>query len=160
MRILVAIGLAATALVITSTAAAADQSLVSAYSCFLQGGHVYRPAGTSIVARLGWAAKNTGLVQEYLKSQTTTFSVNGGDPVDVSNSYGDIAEYAGGGFVSWVNYDTGAVLVPGENMTFRTVLSVAHPSLDGLVFADGEKGRPLFYGAGTLLDVSCTVTGS
>ena len=159
MRILVVIGLAAAALFTTSMAAAADQSVVGAYGCFLQGGHVYRPADTSIVARFGWAAKNRGLVQEYLNSQATTFAVNGGQPVDVSGSYGAIDAYEPGGFVSWAYYDTGIVLAPGESMTFHTVVSLAHRSLDGVVFEDGEKGRPLFYGPGTLLDVDCTVTG-
>jgi hypothetical protein len=159
MRFLVAIGLAAAALFATSTAVAADQSVVGAYGCFLQGGHVYRPAGTSIVARFGWAAKTRGLVQDYLSAQTTTFSVNGSASADVSGSYSAVDEYEPGGFVTWVYYDTGIVLAPGESMTFHTELSVAHRLLDGVVFENGEKGRPLFGGPGTLLDIDCTVTG-
>jgi hypothetical protein len=158
MRILVAIGVVTAALLATSTAAAADQSLVNAYGCYLQGGHVYRPAGTTIVARFGWAAKNNGLVRDFLESQTTTVTVNGGAAVDISNSFDLPAEYPPGGFVSWTNYDTGIVLAPGESMTFRLVSTVSHRLLDGIVFENGQFGRPLF-GEGTILDATCTVTG-
>ena len=158
MRILVAIGVVTAALLATSTAAAADQSLVNAYVCYLQGGHVYRPAGTTIVARFGWAAKNNGLVQDFVESQTTTVVANGGTAVDVSNLFSRPADYPPGGFVSWMNYDTGILLAPGESTTFRLVSTVAHPILDGAVFENGESGKPLF-GEGTILDVTCTVTG-
>ena len=160
MRILVAIGLVGTALVAASPAAATNQSVVGAYGCFLNGGHVYRPAGTDIVVRQGWAAKNGGLVQDWLNAQTTTFAVNGGAPVDASDSHTSIQGYPPGGFVSYVFYDTGIVLAPGESMTFHTVQSISRRLLDGIVFADGgDNGKPLFAEAGTQLDVTCTVTG-
>jgi hypothetical protein len=158
MRILVAIGVVTAALLATSTAAAADQSLVNAYGCHLQGGHVYRPAGTTIVARFGWAAKNDGLVQDFVEAQTTTVATNGGAAVDVSNLFSRPANYPPGGFVSWMNYDTGIALAPGESMTFRLASAVSHRVLDGIVFENGEFGRPLF-GEGTILDATCTVTG-
>ena len=160
MRILVAIGLVGTALVAASPAAATNQSVVGAYGCFLNGGHVYRPAGTDIVVRQGWAAKNGGLVQDWLNAQTTTFAVNGGAPVDASDSHTSTQGYPPGGFVSYVFYDTGIVLVPGESTTFHTVQSISRRLLDGIVFADGgDNGKPLFAEAGTQLDVTCTVTG-
>jgi hypothetical protein len=160
MRILVAIGLVAGALVVASPAAATDQSVVGAYGCFLNGGHVYRPAGTDIVVRQGWAAKNRGLVEDWLNEQTTTFEINGGAPIDASNSHTAIQGYAPGGVASYVYYDTGIVLAPGESMTFHTVLSISHRTLDGVLFADGgDNGKPLFAEPGTQLDVTCTVTG-
>jgi hypothetical protein len=158
MRILVAIGLAALALVATSSATAADQSVVGAYGCFLQGGHVYAPAGTEIVVRFGWAAKNRGLVQDFLNDQTTTVSMNGGEPVDVSGSYGDVITHPAGA-ASYVHHGTGVSLAPGESLTFHLKTAISHPLLDGVVFADGDSGRPLLGETGTLFETDCTVTG-
>src|SRR5438045_9543343 len=81
MRILVAIGLVGTALVAASPAAATNQSVVGAYGCFLNGGHVYRPAGTDIVVRQRWAAKNGGLAQDWPTAGRAPLAASGGDPV-------------------------------------------------------------------------------
>ncbi len=158
MRILVAIGLAVTALVASSAASAADQSVVGAYGCFLQGGHVVRPAGTEIVVRFGWAAKNRGLVEDFLNDQTTTVSLNGGGPVDVSGLYGDVIVHPAGA-AAFVHYGTGISLAPGESLTFHLMTTISHRLLDGVVFADGENGRPAFADNGTLFETDCTVTG-
>jgi hypothetical protein len=158
MRILVAIGVAVAALVASSAASAADQSVASAYGCFLQGGHVYTPAGTEIVVRFGWAAKNRGLVEDFLKDQTTTISVNDGAPADVSDLYGDVIVHPVGA-AAFLHYGTGISLASGESLTFRLRTTISHRLLDGVVFADGEQGRPAFADAGTLFETDCTVTG-
>jgi hypothetical protein len=86
MRILAAIAFAATALAVP-TAAWAYGSEVNAYGCYLNGGNVTRPAGTDIVVRQGWAATTSKYVKDFIKSQTTTISVNDGAPVDVSRDW-------------------------------------------------------------------------
>ena len=77
--------------------------------CTLEdGGPPTVPAGSRIVLRFGWAQKNKGLVQNFLKAQTSTVSLNGGAPIDVSDSYGPIEkfspnpEFPDGGFRSRV----------------------------------------------------------
>ena len=139
---------AVAALGVPASASADGTSTVGAYGCFLAGGQVTRPAGTEIVARFGWAATNFGLVHDFLQAQTTTLSVNGGTPVDVSDRYGAPAG-SQGDVGAFVNVPTGVVLSAGQSMTFEYVVSVSH-----LIF-DGES----FGGPGVLADLTCTVTG-
>lgn len=137
-------------------------SVVNAFGCHLNGGQVSRPAGTEIVVRQGWSAKTHGLAMDFVQAQTTTVSVNGGAPVEISDGYSR-PEFIAGSPSDWVTrveYPTGEVLAPGESMTFRFVWSVSHRIHDGLLFENGEFGKPLFGGPGTLLDVTCTVRGS
>jgi hypothetical protein len=158
MRKLVLAAAALAALVATTAPQAAGTSVVGAYACYLNGGHVERPAGTDVVVRFGWAAKTRGLVQDYLAAQTTAIAVDGGPPVDLSAGY-DTPAPSGDGWASFVDYDTGVVLAAGESTTFDLTLDVSHRLTDGITFANGESGMPLFGGPGELLAVHCTVTG-
>jgi DNA-binding beta-propeller fold protein YncE len=137
-------------------------SVVNAFGCQLNGGQVFRPAGTEIVVRQGWGTSNRGLAMDFIQAQTTTVSVNGGAPVEISDGYNQPQPIEGSpsSWVTRVEYPTGMVLAPGESMTFRFVWSVSHRLHDGISFENGEFGKPLFGGPGTSLDVSCTVTGS
>jgi|SRR5215211_4278668 len=89
--------------------------IVSVASCVEEGGERTVPAGSRIVLRFGWAQKNRGQVQAFLNAQTSTISLNGAAPIDVSDSYSPIEElpdggFLDGGFVSRVRHDTGVTL--------------------------------------------------
>jgi hypothetical protein len=156
MRILAVAALALAALVLPG-AAWADTSLVNPYVCSLSSGQVTRPAGTEIVVRQGFSSKNRGLAQDLVASQTTTIAVNGGAPHDLSDLWSSPFEAPDGSWLVRNTYATGIALAGGESMTFRYVVSVSHQLWDGFTF---ESGKPAFGGPGTILDVSCTVTGS
>jgi hypothetical protein len=147
MRILAAIGLGVAALVMPS-AAWAGTSEVSAYGCYLEGGQVNRPAGTELVVKQGWSASNRGLAEDFRQAQTTTISLNGGPPVDVSAGY-DIPHQEGSGWVTRVFYRTGITLVAGQTVTFHFTATISHTVYDGVAFAS----------RGTVMDFTCAVTG-
>jgi hypothetical protein len=130
-------------------AGATGTSVVSAIGCSLAGGQVSRPAGTEIVVRQGWAASTRGLVVDFLHAQTSSVSVNGGAPVDVSDEYTEPNGSNAEGWRSDVFYPTGVTLAAGQSMTFRFLASVSHPVFDGLTVG----------GPGTVADYACTVTG-
>jgi hypothetical protein len=158
MRKLVLVATALVALVASSAASATDTSIVGPGCILANGGHVTRPAGTDIVVRVGWVAKTPGLVQDFLGAQTTTVAVNDGPAVDLSGGYG-APEPSGADWASFTYDDTGVVLAPGESLTFDLTLDVSHRVTDGLLFANGSFGAPLFGGPGALVDGTCTVTG-
>ena len=66
------------------------EEIVHVFRCMGEGGETTVPAGSRIVLLFGWGAKNKGLVQDFLNAQTTTISLNGAAPIDVSDSYSDI----------------------------------------------------------------------
>jgi hypothetical protein len=133
---------------------------VNAFGCaFVHGGAVTVPAGTEVVVTGGWATKSLGLTQDFLNAQTTTISLNGAPAVDASAFWGAPKSLP----LAWVtsfSYPTGIVLRPGESMTFTLTTSISHRLLDGLFFASGDGGKPLFSDPGTLFEASCTVTGA
>jgi hypothetical protein len=105
--------------------------IVRAFPCtFEGGGETTVPAGSRIVLLFGWAVKNKGLVQAFLQAQTTTISLNGAAPIDVSDSYGAIVEHPDGGFVSRVRYDTGVTLSAGESLQADGTVVVSNPVVD------------------------------
>jgi hypothetical protein len=141
-----------------TSAAAGTPTVVVAFRCFLAGGHVSEPAGSEIVVANGWVAKTPGLVQDVLNAQTTTVSVNGGVPVDVSGRYIPIFPL-GTDFATRVFYDTGITLGAGDSMRFEVVMSLSHRVLDGFTFASDTNDKPLFFGPGVAFVFPCTVTG-
>jgi hypothetical protein len=70
--------------------------------------------------------------------------------VDVSGSYTEPNGSKADGWRTDVYYPTGVVLEPGESMTFHYVVSVSHRVFDGQTLS----------GTGTIIDLSCTVTGA
>jgi len=141
-----------------TTAAAGTPTIVGAVHCVMSGGHVTRAAGSQIVVAVGWVAKTQGLVQDFLNAQTTTVSVNGGVPVDVSGGYIPIFPL-GTDFATRVFYDTGITLGVGDSLRFEVAMSMSHRMLDGLTFASDENDKPLFFGPGVAFVFPCTVTG-
>ncbi len=141
-----------------TSAAAGTPTIVGAVRCVLAGGHVTQPAGSEIVVAVGWVAMTQGLVQDFLNAQTTTVSVNGGVPVDVSGGYIPIFPL-GTDFATRVFYDTGITLGAGDSLRFEVVMSISHRVLDGFTLASNENDKPLFFGPGVAFVFPCTVTG-
>jgi hypothetical protein len=148
MRILAALALVTAALAVP-TAAWAYGSEVSAYSCYLSGGQVTRPAGTDITIRQGWLTTTRKYDLDFIHAQETFVSVNGGPLIDLSRDWTTPREY-GSDWITWVFYPTRIVLAPGQSMTFHYTSGLKRQVFDGFGYA----------GPGTIDDTYCTVTGA
>jgi len=149
MRILAALALVTAALAVP-TAALAYGSEVSAAGCNASGGYVTRPAGTDIVVRQGWSAATKKEDQDFIRSQETTVSVNGGAPISLSDDWTTPRAYSPSSWITWVFYPTAIVLGPGQTMTFHYMTSLKRTVFDGISYA----------GPGTVIESYCTVTGA
>jgi hypothetical protein len=140
---------------LAGSAAAAD-SVVGASNCLLaNGGQVTRPAGSTIVVRNGFSTKSYGLGINFLGTETTRLSVNGGPAVDISQLYGAPVQQSDGSWRSDAFYGTGVTLAhPGDTMTFAISVSVSHLIAD----VQAEPGKPLLSGPGVIFSGTCTVT--
>lgn len=136
-------------------------AIVNAFGCaVIRDGHVTRPAGSTIHIVQGWAAKNRGLLLDYLQAQTTTISIDGGTPVDVSQAYASPTQEGGGQYEALLTYPTGRTLAVGESMSFVLVITLSHQLQDGFTLEDETTHRPLFFGPGAAFEFACTVTGA
>jgi hypothetical protein len=149
MRILAALALVTAALAVP-TAAWAYGSEVTASGCNASGGYVTRPAGTDIVIRQGWSAATKKEDQDFIRSQETTVSVNGGAPISLSDDWTTPRAYSPSSWITWVFYPTAIVLGPGQSMSFHYVTSLKRTVFDGITYA----------GPGTVIESYCTVTGA
>ena len=137
----------------------AEQSVVDVFPCtFGEGGESTVPAGSRVVLALGWAAKNRGLVQNFLQAQTTTISIDGGAPVDLSDAYSAIEPLPDGGFATRIRHDTGVTLSVGESLQVGGTLAVSHPVPEGLL--DEATHRQIFFRPEDALTIDCRITAS
>jgi hypothetical protein len=111
-----------------------------------------------VVLALGCAAKNRGLMQNFLQAQTTTISIDGGARVDLSDSYSAIEPLPGGGFATRLRHDTGVTLSAGESSQVDGRLAVSHVVPDGVV--DETTRRQIFFRPEDALSIDCRITGS
>jgi hypothetical protein len=155
-RAILVMGVVAALVGAVPAAALGATSEVSAFGCFNQGGNVTRPAGTEIVVRQGVSLGTKGLAQDFLQAQTTTVTVNGGGPVDISGLYSSPQLMLDGSWLTFVLYPTGITLGTGASMTFHFLLTVRNPIPQ---VSPGEGTKPVLVEPGTLLEVTCTVTG-
>lgn len=142
-----ALGVAVLAAALASGAAAGTTTL-SIESCALNGGVRTVQAGTDVVMRSGWAAKNRGLTQAAINDGSLTLTADG---APVAGSWGPIAPYAPGGYAAFWQADLGVITAP---VTVGSTWTFAHPLPDLLVF--NADGTPFLF-AGTQWDGSCTV---
>jgi hypothetical protein len=136
------------------------EEIVHLFRCADEGGESTVPAGSRIVLLFGWVAKNRGLVQAFLNAQTTTISLNGAAPIDISNSYGPIRQVPvpdGRAFASDVRHDTGVTLSAGQSLQTDGTIVVSNPVVD---FFDEATHRPVFFQPGEKNSFSCRITAS
>jgi hypothetical protein len=137
----------------------AEKIVVDVFPCtFAEGGESTVPAGSRVVLALGWVAKNRGLVQNFLQAQTTTISLNGAAPIDISDSYSPIEPRPDGDFASRIRHDTGVTLSAGESLQVDGMLVVSHVVPDGAF--DEVTHRPMFFRPEEPLSISCRITAS
>jgi len=152
------LALAATA----APASAATATRVNALNCALAGGQATIPAGTEVEVGLGTIWGNRGLTTDFLHSQRTSVSINGGAAIDTSDAWSqpepiNLAPF-GDAWITRHTYDTGVVLGQGDSMHFQMVLDEPHLLLDLLVFVNGDSGQPVLFQP-AVYTYDCTVTG-
>jgi hypothetical protein len=139
------------------------EAVVHLFSCADEGGQTTVPAGSTIVLLFGWAAKNRGLVQAFLNAQTTTISLNGGAPINISNSYSAIRSVPpdffppDGGFASNVRHNTGVTLSAGRSLQADGTIVVSNPVVESF---DEATHRPVFFQPGHPMTFGCRITAS
>jgi hypothetical protein len=140
----------------------AEEIIVEVFPCTYeedQGGECTVPAGSRVVLALGWGAKNRGLVKNFLNAQTTTISLDGAAPIDVSDSYSAIEPRPDqGDFVTRIRHNTGVTLSAGESLQADGLVAVSHVAFDG--FFDETTHRPFLFRPGEPLTFSCRITAS
>jgi hypothetical protein len=137
----------------------AEEIIVALFPCtFAEGGECTVPAGSRVVLALGWASKNRGLVQNFLQAQTTTISIDGAAPVDISDSYSAIGPFPDGGFATRIRHDTGVTLSAGESLQVDGMLAVSHVVPDGVI--DETTNRQAFFRPEEPLSIHCRITAS
>jgi hypothetical protein len=141
---------------------AATPTPVSAFGCIVDnGGHVTRPAGSTIVIRQSIGEQTLGILNNFLQAQTTTVSVNDNQMFDVSNQWGP--PFLSGGFwFTFIEVPTGVTLAqPGDQVrfTFALLLSAQVPEIFNPA-GNGEPGQPLRNGPGLSFGGTCTVTAT
>src|SRR5437588_8680685 len=96
-------GIAAVAALLVLAAAVASAAAAATTSIPLplcaNGGTINVPAGNTIDLRFGEAAKNRGLVQDFLNAQRTTLSVNGVAVANLDSYFGPIVDAGDFSFV-------------------------------------------------------------
>src|SRR6266568_648728 len=137
-------------------------TFVGAFGCIVNnGGHVTRPAGSTIIIRQGIGEQTLGILSNFLQAQTSIASVNDNQMFDVSNQWG--APFLSGGFwFTFVEVPTGVTLAQaGDSMrfTFAELLSTKVPEIFNPA-VNGEPGQPLPNGPGLIFGGTCTVTAT
>jgi hypothetical protein len=131
---------------------------VGAFNCIVvNGGHVTRPAGSTIVIHQGIAEQARGILADFLAGQTTLVSASDAQMVDVSDQWSDPVQQPSGYWSSAVEYPTGVTLEqPGDQMRFTFSEVVGGPVPE----AAFGPGQPAFNGPGLAFGGTCTVTAS
>jgi len=137
---------------------AGTPTIVSAFGCIvINGGHVNRPAGSTIVIRQGFGEFTRGILQDFLNAQFTIVSVNDAPMFDVSDQWSPPAQQPDGGWLSRVVVPTGVTLAnPGDQMRFTFTLVIAG-KVPEVVPGEGPVG---FNGPGLSFGGTCTVTAT
>jgi hypothetical protein len=136
------------------------EEIVHLFRCADEGGETTVPAGSRIVPLFGWVAKNRGLVQAFLNAQTTTISLNGAAPIDISDSYGPIRQVPvpdDRAFASDVRHDTGVTLSAGQSLQADGTIVVSNRVVD---FFDETTHKPVFFQPEHPDTFSCRITAS
>ena len=135
------------------------EEIIHLFLCADEGGKSTVPAGSRIVLLFGWSAKNRGLLQAFLNAQTTTISLNGAAPIDISDSYGPIRQVPGPdgrAFASDVRHDAD-VISAGQSLQVDGTIVVSNPVVD---FFDEATHKPVLFRPGQPRSFSCRISAS
>ena len=118
------------------------------------------PNGHRLVLRMGWAAKNRGLVQDFLNAIDDLRVVIAGVEIDDPSQYWSEPAPLGDAWATFWTYDTGTVVTFGEPFWIEITSTASHRLHDGAIRED-DRSRPVFFEAGDRLmdtDGPCLVT--
>jgi hypothetical protein len=137
----------------------AEEIIVELFSCtFGEGGEWTVPAGSRVVLMLGWGAKTHGLMKNFLQAQTTTISIDGAAPIDLSDSYSQIeARPDEDDFVSRIHYDTGVTLSAGESLQVDGMLAFSNVVPE---VRDETTHRAILFRPEDPFPIHCRITAS
>jgi hypothetical protein len=123
------------------------------------GGNATVPAGSDVTVRIGWAENNRGRVQSFLNAQTTTADVDGTPVANASGLWSAISKLNGDLFVTFWSTFVGTLANPGDSLTVRLQVNLAHVVPAG---KDPDTGEHFKEGPGPLLpaDFHCTITAT
>jgi hypothetical protein len=163
-KLIAAAAIVATMLGVGATTAAADTGTFTTnfhFNC-RPDHNIGVPNGNVLVLRVGWAAKNRGLVESFLSGHELTAVVDGvalSDPAQ----YWSEPEYdpAKDWWVTWWTYNTGIAVTFDHPFEIEIAGIATHPIHDGIVVAGNHDNRPLLaeHGA-SIFDTNgpCSVT--
>jgi hypothetical protein len=137
-------------------AANVEVSLVGCY--FQNGGQATVPAGSTVIARVGWAENNRGRVKSFLNAQTTTADVDGVPISNASGLWGPITKTPDF-FVTFWRANVGTLAQPGDSVTVHFQVNLSHTVSEG---KDPDTGEHVKAGPGPIFpaDFSCTITAT
>jgi hypothetical protein len=158
MRLLTVLAAAVAIAILGATSARAATQEISIVGCYFnQGGQTTVPAGTEVVFRVGWADKNRGLVQQFLKAQTTTASIDGNPVANASGRWGSIQKADKKFYVSFWRASAGTLANPGDSTTIALQVT-----LKKAISGTDENGHHTKFGPGPIFpaDFGCKVTAT
>lgn len=147
----------ASALLVAPAAAADGTTTVGIVPCVNSGGQVNVPAGSDVVFRVGWADRNPGLVQRFINSVTSVFTLDGASVP--SPEFGPVTETDPGTpypFTTQQYLDAGIVGL-GQSVTVTADYIANHYWEERN--PDGTTQTVPAGGSFTGGPLSCTVTG-
>lgn len=120
------------------------------------------PNGSVLVLRMGWAAKNRGLLESFLNGHEMTAVIDGvplADPAQYWSepTYDPVQDW----WITRWTYNTGIAVTFDNPFTIEIAGIATHPVLDGIVAAGDHDNRPLLAEPGASLFDSngpCSVT--
>jgi hypothetical protein len=148
------------------SAQAADVTVGLGACFFQQGGQTTVPAGSTITLRLRNFEANRGMVRDYVQAQQTTFSLNGGAPIDLSGDYSAPA-FLNGLWFTETTYATGVTLASaGNSLTVDFAVTLSRNFVEQfngpMTFADDGSPivtHPILNPSGSVYEGgTCTIT--
>lgn len=145
-----------------SAGAGSSQTLIGIGVCAgLNNGSMTVPAGTAVVVRAGWGAKNRGLIQDWLSDVTTAAAIDG-TAVPNPDSLWTAPAASGGNWFTWQYYSFGT-LAEGQSVTLDLDWTLNHALWDGVTYNPDGSHQIAPAGVNLISSIfghtTCTVTG-
>jgi hypothetical protein len=154
LLIAASVAVAATLGLTAARAATVEVSVVGCY--FNQGGNTTVPAGSTVVFRVGWLDRTSGYVKRFLRSQTTTATLDGTPVADANSLWGPIEKVDHQTYITFWRLSAGTLANPGDSTTLEMQVTLDR-QITGI---DPDTGKPAKFGPGPIFpsDFGCTVT--